>query len=327
MAKERVQRRLAAILSADVEGYSRLMHADEDGTLRLLNSHRAIIDRLIDEYGGRIANTSGDGVLAEFPSAVDGLKCALEIAERLSEVNFELPRDSRVNFRFGLHVGDVAVKDGDLFGDSVNVAARLQQIALPGTVYLSETVHQFVHKTLPLKFADFGIPPIKNIDMPVRVYVVQPGLGTVSHALPSVHRRSTAHLARRFHELCTRALSGVTRQHDLVPVDFAVLASLDDASTLDLGRLAERTGLTRKRLRTVIKRLVASDLATVTSARNDATITAKGIKLVQDLRPAIKVAQDRVLAALSNRERDLLQELLSRVITTGIARGIDKIGT
>jgi class 3 adenylate cyclase len=124
-AGPKVQRRLAAIFAADVEGYSRLMGLDEVGTLRTLTARREIMDGLISEHGGRIANTAGDSVLAEFPSVVDAVQAAMEVQERLRTANAALPEDRQVRFRIGVHVGDVMVKGGDLFGDGVNIAARL----------------------------------------------------------------------------------------------------------------------------------------------------------------------------------------------------------
>ena len=127
-----VTRRLAAILSADVAGYTRLMNVDETATLRLLASHREVADRLIAQHSGRIANTAGDSILAEFPSAVDALQSALAVQERTAAINAEIPAERRIVFRIGLHVGEVMVRDGDIFGDSVNIAARMQSLAQPG---------------------------------------------------------------------------------------------------------------------------------------------------------------------------------------------------
>jgi len=126
---ERVERRLAAILAADVEGYSRLMGTDEVSTLRDLTQRRTILDGLIAAHRGRIANTAGDSVLAEFGSAVDAVQCAVEAQAALAEANAALSPDHHINFRIGIHVGDVMVKGGDLFGDGVNIAARLQTLA------------------------------------------------------------------------------------------------------------------------------------------------------------------------------------------------------
>src|SRR4051794_3595590 len=148
--EQRVERRLVAIFAADVAGYSRLMSADETGTLRTLNAHREIMDRLIAEHGGRIANTAGDSVLAEFPSAVDAVQCAVAVQERLAQANGEMAEERRLKFRIGVHVGDVIVRDHDLFGDAINLAARLENVAEAGSVCLSEAAHQYVRHALPL---------------------------------------------------------------------------------------------------------------------------------------------------------------------------------
>src|SRR5215204_3075635 len=127
--EQRVERRLAAIFAADVAGYSRLMSQDEAGTLRALAAAREIMDGVIADHGGRIANTAGDSVLAEFPSAVDAVQCALAIQERLAEASTGEAEDRRLQFRIGIHVGDVVVRGGDLLGDGVNIAARLEGLA------------------------------------------------------------------------------------------------------------------------------------------------------------------------------------------------------
>src|SRR3954465_11515897 len=129
---QRVERRLAAIFAADVAGYARLINQDEVGTLRKLAAHRQIMDGLMNEHGGRIANTAGDSVLAEFPSAVDAVQCAVAVQVSLKTENESLEEGRRLRFRIGVHVGDVVVSGSDLLGDGVNVAARLQSIAEPG---------------------------------------------------------------------------------------------------------------------------------------------------------------------------------------------------
>ena len=165
-----VQRRLVAVFAADVEGYSRLMGADEVGTLKGLTERRAILDRAIADHRGRIANTAGDSVLAEFGSAVDAVQCAVEAQAALTEANAALATDKRINFRIGIHVGDVMVRAGDLFGDGVNIAARLQALAQPGGVCVSVVAYDQVRKVLPLTFADLGVQHVKNIEEPIRVY-------------------------------------------------------------------------------------------------------------------------------------------------------------
>ena len=166
------ERRLVAIFAADVEGYSRLMGADEVGTLRDLTERRAILDELIASHRGRIANTAGDSVLAEFGSAVDAVQCAVEAQAALAGANAGLSPERHINFRIGIHVGDVMVKGGDLFGDGVNIAARLQAIASAGGTCISSVAYDQVRKILPLAFTELGAQQVKNIEEPVRAYAV-----------------------------------------------------------------------------------------------------------------------------------------------------------
>jgi adenylate cyclase len=168
-----IKRRLAAIFAADVEGYSRLMGVDEVATLDALTARREILDRLIASHGGRIANTAGDSVLAEFGSAVDAVRCAMEAQVALAKVNSTLPESRQINFRIGVHVGDVMVRAGDLFGDGVNIAARLQTLARAGGLCVSGVTYDQVRKILPLEFTDLGAQTIKNIEEPIRAYEVR----------------------------------------------------------------------------------------------------------------------------------------------------------
>src|SRR5882724_4181777 len=161
-----VSRRLVAVFAADVEGYSRLMGVDEVATLKGLTERRAILDRLIGEHRGRIANTAGDSVLAEFGSAVDAVKCAVDAQTALAEA------DRRISFRIGIHIGDVMIRAGDLFGDGVNIAARLQTLASPGAVCISGAAYDQVRKVLPMTFVDLGVQQVKNIQEPIRTYEV-----------------------------------------------------------------------------------------------------------------------------------------------------------
>jgi len=169
---ERVERRLAAIFAADVAGYSRLMSQDEVGTLRALAAHREIMDHFIAEHGGRIANTAGDSVLAEFPSLVDAVQCAVAVQERLAEANAGVAEDRVLRSRIGVHVGDVMVRGGDLLGDGVNIAARLEQRAEPGGVCISGRVYEEVEGKLAVSFEDRGEQQVKNIARPIRVYAL-----------------------------------------------------------------------------------------------------------------------------------------------------------
>jgi adenylate cyclase len=172
MAEARVERRLAAILAADIAGYSRLMGGDEVGTLKGLTERRAVLDRLIGEHRGRIANTAGDSVLAEFGSAVDAIECAIEAQTAFAEANSSVAPDRRINFRIGVHIGEVMVQAGDLFGDGVNIAARLQSTAKPGSVCISGATYDQVRKVLPMTFVDLGVQQVKNIQEPIRAYQV-----------------------------------------------------------------------------------------------------------------------------------------------------------
>ena len=185
MAEARVERRLAAILAADVVGYSRLMGVDEEGTLNQLRSIRAeLIDPKITEHRGRIVKTTGDGLLVEFGSVVDGLRCATEWQRGMAERNAGTP-DDRIEFRIGINVGDVAVEDGDIFGDGVNVAARLEGLAEPGGICVSARVQEDAAGRLDLTFDDMGEQTLKNIVRPVRVYRVCATRETAPKATPT----------------------------------------------------------------------------------------------------------------------------------------------
>ena len=180
MAEERAQRRLVAILAADVVGYSRLMRSDEAGTLAQLKAIRKeLLDPKTAEYGGRIVKTTGDGILIEFPSAVDAVQHAVDVQGEMALLSAALPEDRRMEIRIGINVGDVIVEDGDLFGDGVNVAARLEGLAKPGGICVSGSAYEQVRHKLDLAFEDMGEQAVKNIDEPVRVYRV----GTGDHDL------------------------------------------------------------------------------------------------------------------------------------------------
>jgi class 3 adenylate cyclase len=168
----RLERKLIAILAADIEGYSRHMERDEAGTLAILSNHRLIVDELIASHNGRITGTAGDSVLAESASVVDALDCALKIQDRLVEANAGLPSDDRLMFRIGINVGDVMVKHGDIFGDGVNIAARLESLARPGGVCISRGVRDHVRKMHRYTFEDLGEQSVKNIAQPIRAFLV-----------------------------------------------------------------------------------------------------------------------------------------------------------
>jgi adenylate cyclase len=169
-------RRLAAILAADVAGYSRLMGADEEGTHERLKAHlRQLIDPKIKEHRGRIVKNTGDGMLAEFASVVDAVCCAAEVQRGMLDRDAELPDDRRIKFRIGINLGDVIVEEHDIFGDGVNVAARLEPLAEPGGICISRVVRDQIRDKLPYPFEDRGEQSVKNIARPVRVYALRPG--------------------------------------------------------------------------------------------------------------------------------------------------------
>src|SRR5215469_6434981 len=160
-------RRLAAILAADVAGYSRLIGADEEGTLERLRSIRAdVIDPKITEHRGRIVKTTGDGLLVEFASVVDALRCATQWQHRMDVRNAAAPESHRIEFRIGVHQGDIVVEDNDIFGDGVNVSARLEGLAEPGGICVSARVQEDVAGRLDLTFEDIGEQSLKNIARP-----------------------------------------------------------------------------------------------------------------------------------------------------------------
>src|SRR5436305_8581053 len=171
--KQPVERRLAAILAADVAGYSRLMGADEEGTLERLKAHRReLVDRKIKEHRGRIVKTTGDGMLVEFPSVVDAVRCAVEIQRAMADRSAEVPEDKRITFRVGVNLGDVIADGGDIYGDGVNIAARLEALAEPGGVCVSRTVCDHIGDRLPHIFDDMGEQTLTNIARPVRAYTL-----------------------------------------------------------------------------------------------------------------------------------------------------------
>src|SRR5216684_7773968 len=174
LASERVERRLTAVLAADVAGYSRLMGIDEEGTLAQLKAHRrALVDPKITEHRGRIVKTTGDGMLVEFASVVDALRCAVEVQRGMAERNAEVPQNKRVEFRIGIHQGDIIIDGGDIFGDGVNVAARLEGLAEPGGICVSGRVQEDAQGKLEIAFENAGEQQLKNIARLVRIYRVR----------------------------------------------------------------------------------------------------------------------------------------------------------
>jgi adenylate cyclase len=167
-------RRLAAILAADVAGYTRLMGADEEGTLERLKAlRRELVDPKIAEHHGRVVKTTGDGVLVEFASVVDAVRCAVAVQQAMPERDIGVAADNRIELRIGINLGDVIVEGDDLYGNGVNIAARIETLADPGGVFISNTVYDHVRDRLPFVFEDLGERQVKNIALPVRVYRVR----------------------------------------------------------------------------------------------------------------------------------------------------------
>ncbi len=179
-----LERRLAAILAADVEGYSRLMHGDEEATMATLSARRAVVDELIGQHRGRIANTAGDSVLAEFASVLDAVRCAIEIQAALLRANEDEPEGRRMRFRIGVNVGDVMVKNEDIFGDGVNVAARLEGLVKGGEICVSRGVHDHLRHRGGMVFDDLGEQLVKNITHPIRAFRLRIGDAASEQEIP-----------------------------------------------------------------------------------------------------------------------------------------------
>jgi class 3 adenylate cyclase/DNA-binding MarR family transcriptional regulator len=312
------QRRLAAILCADVASYARLMSVDEIGTLDLLHSRREIMERQIKQHGGRTANTAGDSVVAEFSSALDAVRCAIEVQERIEAVNEDVPTDRRVIFRVGVHVGEVMIRNGDIFGEGVNIAARMEKIAPPGLVCLSEAAYDYVRKVLPAIFDDLGPQIIKNLSTPIRTYITRASSDALLHELEPVHRHNEFNLGRRFHKILAAALTDLTGPERLTAMEPSVLASLHDAPGIAVRQLAERIGVDRASMRRMVKHLELTGWVSRVpglSGRLDLfSLTPEGIELNARLHPAMNAVRDRVMASLSQSDRETLRQLLGRVV-------------
>jgi class 3 adenylate cyclase len=174
LSSAHVERRLAAILAADVAGSCRLIGIDEEGTLAQLKALRkTLFDPRIAEYHGRIVKNTGDGALVEFGSVVDAVRCADEIQRGVAEQNFDVPQVKRIEFRIGIHVGDVIIEENDIFGDGVNIAVRLEEIAEPGGISISDDAHRQIRRKVDITFEDTGSQSLKNIAEPIRVWRVR----------------------------------------------------------------------------------------------------------------------------------------------------------
>ena len=191
-----MKRRLAAVLAADVAGYSRLMGRDEEGTLAQLKSFRkALVDPAIAEHGGRIVKTTGDGMLVEFASAVGAARCAIDVQRGMAQQNIGILQDVRIEFRIGIHVGDVIIDEIDIFGDAVNIAARLEGIAEPGGVCISDDAQRQIRSKVDIGFEDMGLQMLKNIAEPMRAWRMQIGAVSAS-SLPKSVAAGLSHHSR-----------------------------------------------------------------------------------------------------------------------------------
>jgi class 3 adenylate cyclase len=190
-------RRLTAILAADVAGYSRLMGADEEGTHERLKGHlRELVSPKINEHRGRVVKNTGDGILAEFPSVVDAVRCAAEVQRGMAERNAEILEDQRITFRVGINLGDVIAEPDDIYGDGVNVAARLEALAEAGGICVSRVVRDQIRNKLPYPFEDRGEQSVKNIARSVRVYALRPEASAAAPKTRSMDYRTDGSSAR-----------------------------------------------------------------------------------------------------------------------------------
>src|SRR6202048_134102 len=221
--RERVERRLAAILAADVAGYSRLMGEDEEGTLTRLKAHRnELIDPGIAEHKGRIVNTTGDGMLVEFGSVVDAVRCAVAVQQAMAERNAVDPPDRRIELRVGINLGDVIFDGDDLFGDGVNIAARLEGLAEPGGICISDDAFRQVRGKIEAEFADIGEQSLKNIARPLRVYRVRttlthPDAGAPGSPSPAMRERAPRAAGERRVRVAQRSRYPTCRQSRCCP--------------------------------------------------------------------------------------------------------------
>jgi adenylate cyclase len=187
-----MKRRISAILAADIVGYSKLVAEDEEETVRRLVVWRKVFDELTTQYGGRIVNTVGDAVLAEFPSSVEAVRCAMDIQESIRNRNLAYPSSRQMDFRIGVTVGDVLDREGQLFGDGVNIAARLEGLAPARGICVSRTVYEHVANKLTVRFEDIGPQQVKNLPEPVHAYMIAPLAGGATDARDSPRKDGTA---------------------------------------------------------------------------------------------------------------------------------------
>lgn len=206
-----MKRKIAALMAADIVEYSRLVAEDEEETLRRLVSYRSVTDDFIKRASGRIFNTAGDAILAEFPSAVEAVRCGIDIQESIRTRNLAYPSSRQMKFRIGITVGDVVERDGDLLGDAVNIAARLEGLAEPGGICVSHSVYEQVSNKISVRFADIGEQQVKNIPRPVHAYMVSMHAPAQQVLMPKqnqANRRVISTLAAMIAAICAAGLGG-----------------------------------------------------------------------------------------------------------------------
>ena len=208
------KRKLTAILSADVVGYSRLMAQDEEATVSALNHSRVVFRNAIESRGGRVIDTAGDSVLAEFASAVEAVRCATEVQGEITRLNAQIPEQRRMLYRIGVNLGDVVEQDGTLYGDGVNVAARLQALSEPGGVWIAASVFDQVEGKLPLAFILMGEQTVKNIPRPIRAYRVALEASPAAACLPTCHAERTGGRGAPLHQHEWRPEGGLLQRRN-----------------------------------------------------------------------------------------------------------------
>jgi class 3 adenylate cyclase/uncharacterized protein YaaN involved in tellurite resistance len=232
MSEGRVERRLAAILAADVAGYSRLMGEDEEGTLAaLLAIRRELGDPKIADHRGRIVKTTGDGLLVEFASVVDAVRCAVEVQREMMARNADVPLGRRIEYRMGINVGDIIIEEGDIFGDGVNIAARLEALAEPGGICLSTAAHEQVRDRLDIAFEDLGEQHFKNIARPVRTYGIARGAPSRATTPPAAVLAPALPDNPSIAVLPFQNMSGDPETKPDVPLDLSIFDTLDPMPT------------------------------------------------------------------------------------------------
>src|SRR5271168_2555165 len=311
LASERVERRLTAILAVDVAGYSRLMGADEEGTLARLKVHRReLVDPKIAEHRGRIVKTTGDGLLAEFSSVVDAVRCAVEFQREMAGRNAGVPPDRRIEFRVGINLGDIISEEGDIFGDGVNIAARLEALAEPGGICLSTAAHEQVRDRLDIAFEDLGEQQFKNIARPVRTYGIALGAPSRATTPPVAVPAPALPDKPSIAVLPFQNISGDPETKPDVPLDLSIFDTLDPTPTAATAVVA--TAPTQTAIAVTDPRLLPEPpqgrLVEVANLGPDDLVAAQQSAARIDFRKTATLLAhgDGVLAAIAQASRQLL---------------------